>query len=207
MRGSLKSNPLGGTLAFALGLTAVVGGASIWSREDQRQVAAPPPSAADEDVHRPAGSAGAIGNAVTSVQRPVTPTTGAQVDPPPVPVPSRLAPFQALKLDQPGSAAALQHALTGLLTHLRPGLDSCLPPPGSRTFSRLECYLQVTTRPHEAETTGARCGDVAAGAPLAEQTTQCIERALGGAAVLSPAGHHRFPDSWEGELPVQVDIQ
>lgn len=206
MRGSRKNSALGGTLAFALGLTAVVGGASIWSRGRQRRVEAPPPSAADEDVHRPSGT-GAIGKALSSGQRPIARATGAQVDPPPVPVPSRLTPFQALKLDQPGSAAALQHAVTGLLTHLRPGLNRCFPPPGSRTFSRLECHLQVATRPQEAETTGARCGDVAAGAPLAEEITHCIERALGGAAVLSPAAHHRFPESWEGELPVQVDIQ
>ena len=130
----------------------------------------------------------------------------ATVNPPRVPVPAELTPYQRTAVEQPTEMASLQNELGEVQAARREQAQACMRGLDVVGPVRLRCALQVQARGASAQADGLRCSDVLAGMPLPDPARACIESALGAPHEVRAPTRWPFPDEWAGEMPLEVVV-
>lgn len=190
-----------------LGAWVAVTGLRSWAHSPGPRGAAPSANESPTETNPPAttgserlrATLAALGTATSAA-------AAATVDPPRVPVPAELTPYQRAAVEQPTEMASLQNELGEVQAARREQAQACMRGLDVVGPVRLRCALQVRARGAAAQADGLRCSDVLAGMPLPDTARACIESALGAPHEVRAPARWPFPEEWAGEMPLEVVV-
>jgi hypothetical protein len=122
---------------------------------------------------------------------------------PPLQLPQTLSTFQQTALQAPAKTGRLNSELINSLNGPYREALRCHSGPDR---SVLEFQFRVVSRGLTATVMGSRFVGIKTGAPVPPQVIACVERALGQSAEIRSDPDDPFPEDFDAEIPVQIDL-